>query len=88
MAGINYQTFVTWRRKHGVGSSAREQQQARPVTFVEAVISAGPGEESAAGSTAVLVIELSSGVMLRFQCAAHIPLTVQLLNALQQPRSC
>lgn len=88
MAGINYQTFVTWRRKHGLGSSAREQQRARPVSFVEAVISAGPGEESAASSTAALVIELSSGVKLRLQCAAHIPLAVQLLNALQQPRSC
>ena len=67
MAGINYQTFVTWRRKHGLDSSAREQRRARPVSFLEAVISAGPGEEPAASSTAALVIELSSGVNIEPQ---------------------
>lgn len=88
MAGINYQTFVTWRRKHGVGSQTRKPQPAKLVSFVEAVISAGAPETSINLAAAALVMELPSGVKLHLQCSAHISLAVQLLNALQESHPC
>ncbi|WP_133792780.1 IS66 family insertion sequence element accessory protein TnpA [Prosthecobacter fusiformis] len=88
MAGVKYQTFVSWRRKDGLSSSVRQQQRVRPVSFVEAVFSAGAGEAAGTRSTADLVLELSCGVKLHIQCSAHITLAVQLLNALQESRPC
>lgn len=69
MAGIHYQTFVTWRRKHGVGSPVRKPQPAKQVSFVEAVLFAGASETTPSKAAVDLVMELPSGVRLRIRQA-------------------
>lgn len=88
MAGVRYQTFVTWRRKHGVARSARGRPESGPVPFMEAVIAQRLSEAAESELAQELIIELSSGVKLRLQCASQIPLAVQLLKAMQESRPC
>lgn len=88
MAGINYQTFVTWRRRHGMGNPIRKPQPAKKVAFVEAVVSAGALGTLPSQATAALVMELPSGVKLHLHCPAHIPLAAQLILALNAASSC
>ena len=61
LTGINDQTFVTWRSKHGMGNPIRKPQPAKEVSFVEAVISAGALGTLPSQATAALVMELQSG---------------------------
>lgn len=88
MAGVKYQTFVTWRRKHGSASPARQQSRTAPVAFVEAIVSTGRREGAKGKPAADLVIELPGGVQLRIQNAAQIPLAAQFLNVLVQAPPC
>ena len=88
LTGINYQTFVTWRRKHGVGSSPQTSQLGQQVPFVEAVISAGARGEPQGQAAVALVMELPSGVKLHLQCPAHIALAAQLVQTLNAASSC
>lgn len=88
MAGIKYQTFATWRRKHGVRAVARQQQPARSVTLLEAVVSACQSEPAGARGAGELLIELPAGAQMRLQSAAQIPLAAQLIQALQQTLPC
>lgn len=68
LTGINYQTFVTWRRKHGVGNPSRKPQPAKKVAFVEAVISAGALGTLPSQATAALVMELT---LTAFRAGLH-----------------
>ncbi len=54
---------------------------------MEAVISPSSSEAVESKLAQEFIIELSSGVKLRLQCASHIPLVVQLLTAIQEFQS-
>lgn len=73
LAGVKYQTFVTWRRKHGVQGGARAQGE--PVFL-----------EVAAARTAVaaiaLEIALPGGARASLHDAQQAPLLAALLKAL------
>ena len=47
LAGVKYQTFATWRRKHGGEAVSRPRAEGK-LTLVEAVVTAGNGVTSAA----------------------------------------
>jgi len=73
LAGVRYQTFATWRRKHGVQSPAREQR--KPV-FLEVTAA------RTATAAAALEIALPGGARVTLRDAQHVPLLAALLKAL------
>ena len=73
LAGIKYQTFATWRRRHGVQAPAR--RQCKPV-FLEVTAA----QTATAAST--LEIALPGGAQLSFHDAGQVPLLATLLKAL------
>ena len=73
LAGVRYQTFATWRRRHGAQSPAREQ--CRPV-FLEVTAA----QTATAAST--LEIALAGGAQVSLRDAGQVPLLATLLKAL------
>ncbi len=70
---IRYQTFATWRRRHGAQSPAREQ--CRPV-FLE-VTAAQP-----ATAAATVEVALPGGVRATLHDVQQVPLLAALIKAL------
>jgi len=81
MAGIKYQTFATWRRKHGSGAVSRARSKEPPPRLVEAVVAAG------AGSGAV-AIDLPGGARLCVQHAGQVALAALFIKQLASASSC
>lgn len=78
LAGVKYQTFATWRRRHGALGVAREQRKpARPV-FLE--VTAAPARPAAADAS--LEITLPGGARASLHDAGQAPLLAALLKAL------
>ena len=73
LAGVRYQTFATWRRRHGAQSPAREQ--CRPVLLE--VTAAQP-----ATAAATLEVTLPGGAQVTLRDAGQVPMIVALLKAL------
>lgn len=73
LAGVRYQTFATWRRRHGAQGPAREQ--CRPV-FLE-VTAAQP-----AIAAATLELTLPGGARATLHDAGQVQLLAALLKAL------
>lgn len=73
LAGVNYQTFATWRRRHGVHQGAREQ--CKPV-FLEVTAA-----RTATAATA-LEIALPGGARVSLHDAGQVPLLAALFKAL------
>lgn len=86
VAGINYQTFVGWRKEARRQAAAQagdsELQPAvepsRAIALVEAVLQAAPPARSQEG----LQVHLPGGARLVITDAAQMPLAVQLIQAL------
>lgn len=78
LAGVKYQTFATWRRRHGGRGAAREQSKpARPV-FLE--VTAAPARPAA--EEASLEITLPGGARANLHDERQVPLLAALLKAL------
>ncbi len=86
LAGINYQTLAAWLSKRRriaaqqptpVGGQAGALGPGQHVRWVEAVV------DPASQAPPPLQIELPGGVRLEIRSAAQVPLTVDLLRALQ-----
>ena len=73
LAGVNYQTFATWRRRHGVRDGAREQ--CKPL-FLEVAAA------QTATAAAALEVALPGGARLSLHDAQQVPLLAVLLKAL------
>lgn len=79
LAGIKYQTFATWRRKHGRAPAVRRSSRRRPsVLWLEAV-SARPAEQTA------LTVELGGAPVLKIADGRQVPLAARVIQALQRP---
>jgi hypothetical protein len=79
LAGIKYQTFATWRRKHGRAPAVRRSSQRRPAElWLEA-------EMACAQSSAALSVELGGAAVLKIVDGRQVPLAAQLIKALQIP---
>jgi hypothetical protein len=79
LAGIKYQTFATWRRKHGRVPAVRRSSQRRPAgLWLEA-------EMACAQSSAALSVELGGAAVLKIADGRQVPLAAQLIKALQTP---
>lgn len=73
LAGIKYQTFSTWRRRHGAQGPAREQL--RPV-FLEVTAA------QTATAAAALEVTLPGGARATLHDAGQVQLLAALLKAL------
>ena len=73
LAGVNYQTFASWRRRHG--AQGRAMRQCKPL-FVEVTAA------QTATAAAALEIALPGGARLSLQDAQQMPLLASLLKAL------
>lgn len=82
MAGINYQTFATWRRKHGSGVVSRARPEAPKLTLVEAVVAAGNGQD------APMIIDLPGGARLCVQHPGQVALAALFIKQLAGASSC
>ena len=76
LAGIKYQTFATWRRKHGSEAVSRPRPEGK-LTLVEAVVSAGNGNG--------VTIELPGGARLCVQRAGQVTVAAALIKQLAAP---
>lgn len=90
LAGVRYSTFATWlqqrRNKAGTTSQDQEMDRPEPVCFAEVLVDAGlQPDQAVAGALKVL---LPGGAQMVITDATQIPLAMQLLKALQEPRSC
>lgn len=77
LAGVKYQTFATWRRRHRARGAAREQR--KPVRPVFLEVTAAPARPAAAP---VLEIALPGGAQASLHDAGQAPLLAALLKAL------
>ena len=75
MAGINYQTFATWRRKHGSGVVSRARSKEPPPLLVEAVVAAG-------AASGALAIDLPGGARLCVQHPGQVALAALFIKQL------
>ena len=73
LSGVNYQTFATWRRRHGAQRPARGQ--CKPL-FLEVTAA------QVATAAAALEIVLPGGARLSLQDEQQVPLLAALLKAL------
>ena len=78
LAGVKYQTFASWRRRHGRGTSDRPYKPR--LKFVEAVVAASPPPRSTADSG--LMVRLPGGASLSIHQGSQVRLAAQLLKAL------
>ena len=77
MAGVKYQTFATWRRKHGTLPATRRRSSMSPVglgAWMEAVV------EPSCGSA--LTVVLPGGASMTVRHPSQASLAAQLLKAL------
>ena len=79
LAGIKYQTFATWRRKHGRAPAVRRSSQRRPAGLWLEAVSARPADQTA------LTVELGGAAVLKIADGRQVPLAAQLIKALQAP---
>ena len=91
LAGVRYSTIATWlqqrRNKAGTTPQGKEMNgRPQPVCFAEVLVEAG-GQPAQAVACA-LKVSLPGDAQMVIDDAAQIPLAVQLLKALQQPRPC
>ena len=90
-AGVPYQTFTTWRKRQGkaqgegTDGEAVVSQHVEPVAlrFAEAMVRL---PETDAAACPPLLVRLAGGASFEITEAAHLPLAVQLIQALA--RSC
>lgn len=90
LAGVRYSPFATWlqqcRNKAGTTSRDQEMDRPEPVCFAEVLVDAGlQPDQAVAGALKVL---LPGGAQIMITDASQIPLAMQLLKALQEPRPC
>lgn len=78
LAGVKYQTFATWRRRHGASGRSREQHKPVKPVFLE-VTAACP---VAAAAASVVEITLPGGARASLHDAGQAPLLAALLKAL------
>ena len=79
LAGIKYQTFATWRRRHGRAPAVRRSSQRRPAgLWLEA-------EMACAQGSATLSVDLGGAAVLKIADSRQVPLAAQLIKALQTP---
>jgi hypothetical protein len=77
MTGLKYQTFASWRRKHGMLPATRRRSSVPPAglgAWMEAVVE--PGGASA------LTVMLPGGASVSVSHPSQAPLAAQLLKAL------
>lgn len=79
LAGIKYQTFATWRRKHGGEAVSRPRVEGK-LTLVEAVVGAGGGSP--------LAIELPGGARLCVEHAGQVALAALFIKQLAASSPC
>jgi hypothetical protein len=87
LVGVRYSTFATWlQQRRNKTAASKEKVTPKPVRFAEVLMD---GTLQPAPSVAyALKVSLPGGAHLVLTEAAHIPLVVQLLNALQESRPC
>ena len=82
--GVKYTTFASWvqKRRRARGEYVNEggEQVKAPLTLIEAVVEASEPPPSLLAS---LELETSSGLKLRLNSSAEVPVAVQLLKALR-----
>jgi hypothetical protein len=77
MTGLKYQTFATWRRKHGTLPETRRRSSAPPVglgAWMEAVVEPNGGS--------ALTVMLPGGASVSVSHPSQASLAAQLLKAL------
>jgi hypothetical protein len=77
IAGLKYQTFATWRRKHGTLPATRRRPSVPPPglgAWMEAVVEPGSGS--------ALTVMLPGGASVSISHPSQTPLAAQLLRAL------
>ena len=82
MAGVKYQTFATWRRKHGGEAVSRPRVEGK-LTLVEAVAGAGNGNGNGNGNG--VTIDLPGGARLCVQHAGQVTVAAALIKQLAAP---
>ena len=84
LAGVKYATLMNWvAQKRAKPTAGNGKSKVCKPLFVEAVVSRKPIAEPAP-----VIVEFNGGARLCLRDARQIPLAAQLLNALQQPKSC
>lgn len=93
LAGVRYsipQGGTTWlqqrRNKAGTRSQDQEMDRPEPVCFAEVLVDAGL--QPAPAVVGALKVLLPGGAQMVITDATQIPLAMQLLKALQEPRPC
>lgn len=91
LAGVRYSTFATWlqqrRNKTGTTPQGKEMDgRHHPVCFAEVLVEAEV--QPAQAVVCALKVSLPGDAQMVIDDAAQIPLAVQLLKALQEPRPC
>ena len=77
MAGLKYQTFATWRRKHGTSPTTRRRSSEPPSglgVWMEAVVEPGGGP--------TLTVMLPGGASVSVRHPSQASLAAQLIKAL------
>ena len=77
MAGLKYQTFATWRRKHGTLPATRRRSSLPPTglgVWMEAVVEPGGGS--------ALTVMLPGGASMSVSHLGQASLAAQLIKAL------
>ena len=78
MAGVKYQTFVTWRRKHGTAAPVRRRSASgmpEDAAWMEALMAAPTGASR-------LTLRLPGGATAEIMHRDQLPLAVLLLKSI------
>ena len=78
LAGVHYQTFISWVRKQRLSQDATSSLEA-PVRFMEVT------PTPAAEPVLPLTLELAAGIRLHLHHANQVPLACELLRNLARP---
>lgn len=79
LAGVNYQTFAAWRRKHGRGPAMRRTSQRKSAgLWLEAEVARGE-------NPTVLSVDLGGEAVLKITDGSQVALAAQLIQALRLP---
>jgi hypothetical protein len=80
LAGIKYQTFVVWRRKHGRVPAVRSSSRRRPIgLWLEAEVA------RTENPTVGLSVDLGGAAVLKIADGSQVALAAQLIRALRLP---
>ena len=80
LAGVNYQTFAAWRRKHGRGPAMRRSSGRKSAgLWLEAEVARGENP------TVGLIVDLGGAAVLKITDGSQVPLAAQLIQALRLP---